>query len=124
MRSLSSSRKLAIVASVALVAAGCGTNISPDTTLGELLNQSGLAQRTIGQLIGDLQAGLASFENRPGRPFFPGGPQPDPLNLTDDQRAAADDIFSRMHSDIESLYQSARDQIQAVLTDDQRKTLE
>jgi Spy/CpxP family protein refolding chaperone len=78
-------------------------------------------------LIGDLAPGYA-FAGREmmGGPF-PAGPEmylADELQLTDEQRQQAEDIFTQLHTDIDTLRQDAQDQIEALLTADQLATLD
>ncbi|MCK6485724.1 MAG: hypothetical protein HUU22_18590 [Phycisphaerae bacterium] len=46
------------------------------------------------------------------------------LDLSDDQKTAARDIFTRLHEDIRTLRSDAHDKIRAVLTEDQRVQLD
>jgi Spy/CpxP family protein refolding chaperone len=61
-----------------------------------------------------------------GGPIAPGGGGNGPLGLelSDEQRAAAQTIFDAMRSDIESLHEAARAEIEGQLTEEQRATLE
>jgi len=51
-------------------------------------------------------------------------PAADPLSLTDAQKQQAQDIFQRLHDDIQTLRQDAHTQILAVLTPDQQAQLD
>lgn len=62
-----------------------------------------------------------------GGPQRMGGPSPrhdDPLNLTEEQRSAAQDIFDALRTDSLALQEDAQTQIDAVLTADQLAQLE
>ncbi|MCG3126287.1 MAG: hypothetical protein CHACPFDD_01119 [Phycisphaerae bacterium] len=166
---------------------GC-SSISEDTTLQELLDSTGLANATIGDVLGaiedftghdaalpfgqtltaDQESQLAALRDQylageqtlaeygeqaaavigvdgAGRPFggghgrafgregFPGGPigpgagQQGPLDLlelTDEQQTQAQAIFDGMRTDVVALQDAARAEIEALLTDEQRATLD
>jgi Spy/CpxP family protein refolding chaperone len=78
-------------------------------------------------LIGDVAPGYAfAGMGMMGGPFR-GDPVmelADQLQLTDEQRQQAEGIFAALHTDIETLRQSAQDQIKAQLTADQLARLE
>lgn len=160
---------------------GCNTSITPDTTLGELLDQI-----TVGDVVAAFQQFTAGTQFGPGG--FGGGPAgfalsseqlgqiealqaqltageitreafqtqvqaiigdaaPNmafagfgfsgtpfgfgqhldtaaPLDLTDEQREQAREIFGRLHDDIRALRDQAHEDIRAVLTDEQRAILD
>jgi Spy/CpxP family protein refolding chaperone len=95
------------------------------------LDSGEITQQEFAQQVHDLVGDVA-----PGRAFagmgMMGGPFPEPpgeqladqLQLTDDQRQQAEDIFTRLHTDLDALRQSAEDQIKALLTADQLTQLD
>lgn len=64
----------------------------------------------------------------PGGPHgfggVPGGPFSDPLDLTDEQKTQAQDIFDAMRTDIMTLHDTAQADIEALLTAEQLATLD
>lgn len=61
-----------------------------------------------------------------GGPFGMGdnAPAGDPLNLTNDQKTAAEAIFTQLKTDIDSLQAQAKEDILALLTDEQKTKLQ
>ena len=178
-----------LIATILAGLSGCGTSITPDTTVSEALSQlaqaagtdAALSQVTLGDLVQTLEASAGAVVSEPaGAAPTPlteeqqaqldelqgqldrgeitqeefnqqandllgdmgsadafagggmmGGPPPgDPmmrlaeeLQLTDEQRQQADDIFARLHTDIEALHETEREQTEAVLTAEQLATL-
>ena len=92
---------------------------------GEITRQEFAEQ--VHDLIGDVAPGQA-FAGRGmmGGPFPepPGAQLADQLQLTDEQRQEADDIFTSLHEDLDALRSAAEDQIKALLTTDQLATLD
>ncbi len=90
------------------------------------ITQEQFAQQ-VQTLIGDASPGYAfAGTDMLGGPFL-GDPVmglADVLQLTDEQRQQADDIFTRLHTDIDTLRQNAQDQIKTVLTADQLAKLD
>lgn len=78
-------------------------------------------------LIGDVAPGMAfAGMGMMGGPFRegPGMRLAAQLQLTEEQQQQAQDIFTRLHTDIETLRQNAQDAIKALLTTDQLATLD
>jgi len=74
------------------------------------------------EIIGNRGAGMPfvgfSFYGSPfGRRMDAGAAGP--LNLTDEQRAAAEEIFQLAHNDIDALCDAAQEEIRAFLTEEQ-----
>ena len=97
--------------SVAWLIAGCG---------------QGGSTTTVGLTSGD-QTVLADPTSRCVNGGFPGDPVEmiaQTLNLSDDQKAQAQDIFDRMHTDLDALHDQAHTDIRNVLTADQQAKLD
>ncbi len=79
------------------------------------------------ELIGDRGAGLpfAGFSFC-GSPFGHrmGNSAVSPLNLTDEQQAAAVEIFERLHDDIDGLRETTHEEVRALLTEEQLAVLD
>ena len=115
---------------------GCMSALSADqlTQLQDLQGQLDRGEITpeefaqhVQEIIGDIAPGYAfAGMGMMGGPFAgpPGGAIADLLQLTDAQQQQADDIFTRLHTDIAALRQAAQDQIRALLTADQLATLD
>lgn len=90
------------------------------------ITQEQFAQQ-VQALIGDAAPGYAFAGTDMLGGAFPGDPVmglADVLQLTDTQRQQAADIFTRLHTDIDTLRQNAQDQIKTVLTADQLAKLD
>lgn len=121
---------LAITAlGVALVAINVGCGSTANGQLPSLLSANG--NNALGTQNGQA---LARFPGGPGGPGGlggpggfgpPGGPMlARMLNLTDEQEDQADAIHDAARDDIKVLRRAARDQIRALLTDEQKATLD
>ena len=102
-----------------------GLGISEDTTLSELLDQV-----TVGDVV-DSVAQLTEYATVATEPIarsaFAGGPlgprsgpgAAPPLDLTDEQQQAADEIFQAKRDDVDALCAAAQEEIRALLTEEQ-----
>lgn len=124
------------LASVALFATACNNDASAQPLAGLLsLGQSGTARPADAEgADGDLDPmGLGGPGHHgprgPGQGLLASGLYVGPplfarLNLTDGQVDQADEIFHQAHVDIRTLQRSARDQIRALLTEEQLAKLD
>lgn len=101
-----------VMVAVAVFFAGCGQNTNTATVGLTSGDQQVLADPTSRSLTGGLP--------------FPGPVDmlAQVLSLTDDQKAQAQDIFNRMHTDLEALRDQAHSDIRNVLTADQQAKLD
>lgn len=112
-----------LLAGCAGLAAGCGGEALAGLTglIGNSQNGALLSGRGNGGF------GPAGFGGGPG----PGGPGMfgaprifAALDLTDAQEDQADELFHQMHKDIRTLHRAARDQVRALLTEEQQTKLD
>ena len=83
------------------------------------------ADNALTQVAGQIEGSSAGVQVRGGGadvgpPGDPGGPPPeDPLGLTDEQKEQAGAIFQAAQEDIQALREEAREEMRALLTDEQ-----